>query len=84
MPDGKDKIMHVLTPALAAILLLSTASCSTLPSTPLTPPDRPDACMAPCPDLPRLGGDYDSWVFELIDTYGQCRRQHEACRRGQQ
>lgn len=72
--------------ALLAAGLLTAACTSTPPSLPPTPAPMPppEACLAPCPNLPSLPDDAESavlvWLHELIDTAGHCRRQHDTCR----
>lgn len=78
--------MRWKTPALSALCLSLGACSSTPPSMPPTAPpiQPPTACLQPCPPLPRLDsrdeGALGVWLHDLIDTAGQCRRLHDACR----
>jgi hypothetical protein len=75
-------------PMLALIAAGLMTGCATspqasIPQTPV-PTQRPTECLTTCPLLPVLAdGDEIAvviWMHELIETAGQCRRMHEACR----
>ena len=73
--------------ALAATGLMLASGCSTpqpLPQTVSIPIPPPAACAAPCPPLPALEASSEQgavmWIYELIDTAGECRRMHNECR----
>lgn len=78
--------MHWKPIALIAAGLTLAACSSTPPSTPPTaaPMLRPSACMASCPELPRLDSDREAgaiaWLHEVVFLAGECRRMHDECR----
>ena len=75
------------TLALAVTGLLLASACSTpqpMPQTVSIPLPRPPACAVPCPPIPHLTSNTEQgavmWIYELIDTAGECRRMHNECR----
>jgi len=75
-----------LAPMLALIAAGLMTGCATSPQALMlqTPAQRPTECLTPCPMLPSLtDGDEIAvvvWTHDMIETAGQCRRMHEACR----
>ena len=70
--------------ALSVLVMLSLSACSTTPSVAPTMKSQPSSsCLMKCDPLtpPADGSELSvrNWEYQLIETYGQCRRLHASC-----
>lgn len=75
--------MQSLKLGLAAIVTLSLCACSTTQSTVRMERAAPEACLTKClpAPAPATGSDQSvrRWEYDMIDSFGSCRRLHEDC-----
>lgn len=76
--------MRLVLLGLIVCAVMAQFGCSTTPyALPTVPRMPPQACLSKCPDLPLLADGKDLtvrlWEFDVIEFYGQCKRDHETC-----
>ena len=78
-------MQRILTILCVGLVLVITGCSPKQSVRPMVQPVIPPQCLTECAPIQPLNGDSQSdiliWTYDLIDTYGECRRLHASCRR---